>query len=168
MMSAVKIQCPHAKALPFHGAIIVQTSAFLPGPSPWKKRWLLGKEPDLPTRQDIHVCLPTHSGDGNLGSCTHATPASCILSFVLFVLCPRLGVAQSTENALQLAKQLTKWLLSHFSTVHTGRGEKEQGCVSYSELYSNIPSCYGVPVALVHAVTPVYAATTRGAKPHMA
>lgn len=30
MMSAVKIQCPHAKALPFHGAIWVQTSAFMP------------------------------------------------------------------------------------------------------------------------------------------
>lgn len=104
MMSAVKIQCPHAKALPFHGAKRVQTSAFLPGPSPWKKSWLLGKEPDLPTQQDIHVCLPTHSGDGNLGSCTHATPVSSILSFVLFVLFPRLGVSQSTENSLQLAK----------------------------------------------------------------
>ena len=30
MMSAVKIHCPHAKVLPFHGAILVQASAFLP------------------------------------------------------------------------------------------------------------------------------------------
>lgn len=30
---------------------------FCPGvwPSPWKDRWLLGKEPDLPTQQDIHA-----------------------------------------------------------------------------------------------------------------
>lgn len=105
---------------------------FCPGvwPSPWKKRWLLGKEPDLPTRQDIHASLPTHSGDGNLGCCTHAAPASCILRHLCALPLPWCSpVYRKLPAAGKVVDKLAVIPLLHCSDWE--RGERTRLCLMF-------------------------------------
>lgn len=166
MMSPVKIHCPHAKALPFLGAIQVQASAFLlwcvtvslKGETIARQR----ARPPYTVRYPCMVFLHgLERGPWDPAPAQPMRPAH----WGTFVLCPCLGTAWPTEISLQLAKQLTQWLLSHLpSTAQLGRRQKEQGWILCSQSLPHYPPLLWCPSDSQLCVNGTQT-TSRGSKP---
>lgn len=139
MMSAMKIHCPRAKALPFLRAIWVQASAFLP----WcvtisLERQMIARQRARPPYTARYPCVVfLHGLEMGTWDSAPAQPMPPA-HWGIFVLCSCLGTAWPTEISLQLAKEFTQWLLSHLSSTAQCR-EKEQGCILCSVLLNHYP-----------------------------
>lgn len=130
---------------------------FCPGvwPSPWKKRRLLGKEPDLPTRQDIHAWSSYTSWRWELGILHPRSP--CLLHTEAS-LCSALALAQSSLQKAPCSWQ-DSWHNGCYPTsppLPSLEEERKSEAGSHILSYgSTTPHCCGVPATQ----PPVYTVT---------
>ena len=130
---------------------------FCPGvwPSPWKKGLLLGKEPDLPTRQDIHAWSSYASWRRGLGILHPRSP--CLLHTEAS-LCSALVSAQPSLQRAPCRWQ-NSWHKGCYPTSpplpSLGEGRKCKAGSHMMSSYSTTPHCCGVTATQtpVHTVT---------------